>query len=46
MNHRGDWENALFYLTVHQDSSLRRPNHLPVAKDGTSVLKYRIRAKW
>ena len=42
----GDWEmlNSTYKFT--KTAAFAAQFHVPVAKDGTSVLRYRIRAKW
>jgi len=43
--HRGDWE-MVSSTYKYTKTAPRRQFIVPVAKDGTSVLKYRIRARW
>ena len=42
----GDWEMLISTYKCDQDGRLRRAVSVPVDKDGTSVLKYRVRARW
>jgi hypothetical protein len=42
----GDWEMLSSTYKYTKTAAFAAQFNLPVAKDGTSVLKYRVRAKW
>ena len=42
----GDWEMLSSTYKATKTAAFAAQFHVPVEKDGTSVLKYRIRAKW
>ncbi|MDP9339920.1 MAG: DUF4139 domain-containing protein [Acidobacteriota bacterium] len=42
----GDWEMLSSSFKATKTAAFAAQFHVPVAKDGTSVLTYRIRAKW
>jgi len=42
----GDWEMLYSSYKYTKTAAFAAQFIVPVAKDGTSVLKYRIRAKW
>jgi len=42
----GDWEMLSSTYKYTKTAAFAAQFNVPVAKDGTSVLKYRIRAKW
>jgi hypothetical protein len=42
----GDWEMLSSTYKYSKTAAWAAQFHVPVAKDGTSVLKYRIRARW
>ena len=42
----GDWEMLSSTYKFTKTAAFAAQFNVPVAKDGTSVLKYRVRAKW
>ena len=42
----GDWEMLTSTFKATKTAAFAAQFHVPVEKDGTSVLKYRVRAKW
>jgi hypothetical protein len=42
----GDWEMLSSTFKATKTAAFAAQFHVPVEKDGTSVLKYRVRAKW
>src|SRR5215510_5056349 len=42
----GDWDMLSFSHKFKKTAAFAAQFNVPVAKDGTSVLKYRVRAKW
>src|SRR5215470_1699279 len=42
----GDWDMVSFSHKYTKTAAFAAQFNVPVAKDGTSVLKYRVRAKW
>jgi hypothetical protein len=42
----GDWEMLSSTYKATKTAAFAAQFHVPVEKNGTSVLKYRVRAKW
>jgi hypothetical protein len=42
----GDWTMLSSTFKATKTAAFAAQFHVPVAKDGTAVLKYRVRAKW